>query len=74
LVWDVIEPVISREEWEEFQEILKANQKKFATGKINRKYLFSGLISCSCGGHILEIYLIKRKRFNTIDVILAVKG
>ena len=53
LVWDVIDPIISKEEWEEIQDILKSNQKKFATGKINRRYLFSGLIICNCGGKII---------------------
>ncbi|GLI54526.1 hypothetical protein PM10SUCC1_00410 [Propionigenium maris DSM 9537] len=52
LVWDVIEPIISKEEWKEVQDILSSNQKKFATGKINRKYLFSGMIVCSCGGKL----------------------
>ncbi len=61
LVWDVIEPIISREEWDEVQKILKNNQKKFASGKINRNYLFSGLISCNCGGSLFGNIPNKKK-------------
>lgn len=50
-VADYVEPYITKERFDNIQDILKRNSRQFdATGRI---YLFSGMIKCrSCGGNL----------------------
>ena len=50
ITWGVIEPIISKEEWEQIQKIVLSNKIKFVNKKGKSKYLYSGLLKCYCGG------------------------
>ena len=51
---DGIHAIISKEDFERVQEILKMRKKNLGANKAKENYLLTGLIKCGCYGQIIS--------------------